>query len=57
MDTHAIKYLPLPGKPRKPEVPSPGSKPTEPDTGSRLEVDLAEQAKKLPDGDGRSGVD
>ena len=57
MDTHAIKYLPLPGKPRKPEVLSPGPTPTEPDPVSTLEVDLAEQAKKLPDGDGRSGVD
>ena len=57
MDTHAMKYLPLPGKPREAEVPSPGSKPSEPEPGSRMEVDLAEHAKKLQDGDGRSGVD
>ena len=53
MDTHAMKYLPLPGKSREAEVPSPGSKPSEPEPGSRMEVDLAEHAKKLQDGDGR----
>ena len=38
-------------------MPSPGSKPTEPDPGSTFEVDLAEHAKKRLDVDGRSGVD